>query len=288
MGAALSLLAKASADDVPLPIAPKSESTPTVVTWTKAEVVACIKAAKTGNLGVVVAAVEKHGPHICNKGSNAPLAWAAQEGHADIVQFLLRRGADVNRKTDNANTPLICSAWKGRTTATRLLLEAGADPDAVNNNTNSALIWAAAMGHPDDAALLLCYGADIAQTGKDNRSALHWACEKEHPEVVTLLRNHGADRLRKAPDQNDDTPETLASGHSGVARAMAAPLQPFSLFQRCFSYVLANRTELGPSYGPVMSTVTSQKYLDDCARQNATVVSVSTKPSRENTVGLRK
>ncbi|CAH6420141.1 Hypothetical protein UVM_LOCUS60 [uncultured virus] len=271
MGAALSLLAEASAVDVPLPIAPTNETT-LRFTWTKEEVDACIAAAKAGNLDVVAAAVEKHGPHIRDELWNAPLAWAAEEGHADIVQFLLRRGADVDLKNENGNTPLICSAWKGRTTVTRLLLEAGADPDAVNGNKNTALIWAAAKGHAQDAALLLCYGADIAHTGKDRQSALHRACEKEHTHVVTLLRNHGADRLRKSRDDDGYTPEDLASNPKGQAHvAMVAPLQPLSLFQRCFSYVLAHRTELGPSCGLVMSTVTSLKYLDDCARARTTI-----------------
>jgi ankyrin repeat protein len=49
---------------------------------------------------------------------------AAQNGHTEVVKFLLKKGADVNVKTtDNGITILWMASKRGQTEAVKLLLE---------------------------------------------------------------------------------------------------------------------------------------------------------------------
>jgi len=60
----------------------------------------------------------------------APLHWAADQGHVEIVNILLKFGADVDIKTNDNETPLHFAAWMGRPKVVKILLENGADVNA--------------------------------------------------------------------------------------------------------------------------------------------------------------
>ena len=62
-----------------------------------------------------------------------PLAMAALFGHTEIVDLLIRSGANVNAPTRDGNTPLHNAAFFGHAEAAELLLSSGADRDARNN-----------------------------------------------------------------------------------------------------------------------------------------------------------
>ena len=61
---------------------------------------------------------------------DTPLMLAAYHGHAELVQALAARGADVDLANDRGQTPLAGAAFKGDLAVARALLEAGADPAA--------------------------------------------------------------------------------------------------------------------------------------------------------------
>ncbi|KAL7920278.1 putative ankyrin repeat protein [Trichoderma austrokoningii] len=57
-----------------------------------------------------------------------PLSYAAENGHDDIAQFLLARGAEAQSGGSKGRTPLHWAALKGHSGVVRLLLAAGVDP----------------------------------------------------------------------------------------------------------------------------------------------------------------
>src|SRR5581483_2432582 len=79
-------------------------------------------------------------------GSTA-LMWAAQQGHADIVELLLNAGADVNKQNNNGDTALIFATDKGHTAIAELLLKARANINKQNQYDTTALMLAASHGH---------------------------------------------------------------------------------------------------------------------------------------------
>ncbi|KAG9391870.1 DHHC palmitoyltransferase [Carpediemonas membranifera] len=103
-----------------------------------------------------------------------PLARAAQQGHAAVVDFLLSDpvGAlHIEEKEANGLTPL------------HLAIQGD---------------------YPVTAGLLVTRGADINSRDAQGRTPLHWACEQGSPHLVRLLARHGADL--EATDARKRTP----------------------------------------------------------------------------------
>ena len=51
---------------------------------------------------------------------------AAQEGHVDIVKFLIERGASIQAETNTGDTALTYACSNGHTVITDILLQCGA------------------------------------------------------------------------------------------------------------------------------------------------------------------
>ena len=55
---------------------------------------------------------------------------AAYHGHADTVQMLIQRGADVDLRNQRNQSPVAGALFKGEDAVVHLLVAAGADLDA--------------------------------------------------------------------------------------------------------------------------------------------------------------
>lgn len=60
-------------------------------------------------------------------GCSKPLMEASQEGHIEVVKYLIRAGASVNAQTQTGDTALTYACENGHTDVASLLLEAGAE-----------------------------------------------------------------------------------------------------------------------------------------------------------------
>ncbi|KAL2680425.1 hypothetical protein Neosp_008026 [[Neocosmospora] mangrovei] len=166
---------------------------------------------------------EKHG-----KRYGSPLVAAAIWGHAHMIEFLLKRGADVDLLLqdgeygsalaaarnativqlliDNgANVNLMLEAGsygsalaaaRDKTTA-QLLVDRGADVNMIlkTGNCGSALVSAVAGCKKDMAEFLIDNGADVnlPLSHGEYGSALIAAADREHMDMAQLLIKHGAD-----------------------------------------------------------------------------------------------
>ncbi|WVT72891.1 ankyrin repeat domain-containing protein [Sinorhizobium chiapasense] len=63
---------------------------------------------------------------VANFYRMSPLHAAAEEGHAEIIAFLLTNKADIEAKERNGYTPLTQAGWRSHWPAAELLLKAGA------------------------------------------------------------------------------------------------------------------------------------------------------------------
>ena len=135
-------------------------------------------AARTGRIGAVRALLVR-GAHVHAKESRrgqTALIWAAAEGHADVVEELIKAGADFRTPLDSGFTPLLFAVRQGRSDAVKALLKAGADVNETSQVRASSklsleqkrsipagttpLLLAVFNGHFELAAELMDAGAD--------------------------------------------------------------------------------------------------------------------------------
>ena len=72
----------------------------------------------------------------------SPLLWAAERGHAQLVECLLDLGADIEDRADEGESPLMLAASHGQPETVRLLLKRGADPLYVTDKGFDSLLFA--------------------------------------------------------------------------------------------------------------------------------------------------
>ena len=155
---------------------------------------ALIAASREGHEEVVQALLDK-GADVNEKANNGTTALiaASQEGHKEVVQALLDKGADVNAKNNGGVPALIIAALTGHKEVVELLLDKGADVNVRNNVGVTALVLASREGHKDVVQALLDKGADVNARANNGTTALMAVASKSHKEVVQALLDKGAD-----------------------------------------------------------------------------------------------
>lgn len=85
----------------------------------------------------------------------AAVHWAADRGHAEILDLLLQNGADVNiADSEGSQTPLHYAISCGHTESVRILLKHGADPHIKDAETSSCFDIATESNDPSILRIL--------------------------------------------------------------------------------------------------------------------------------------
>lgn len=132
---------------------------------------------------------EQYGCIDCqtSRRDGTALFWACAKGYTELVQILVRKGANVNARTSYNSTPLIAAADRNRHQVMRLLLQHGADVDSQTTNGDTACHLAAYRGHVEAVRVLVEAGADLDLTNNRFRTPLDDAMRQGHEGVVPYL-----------------------------------------------------------------------------------------------------
>lgn len=134
------------------------------------------------------------------------ISLAAKWDRIEVVQFLLKRGADPNIIGENGDTPLMTAledfSSTGREAATRtqlasLLISRGADVNARDHRGGTPLLRAVRWDNPRAVQLLLDKKANPNQADEKGNLPLVEAVKKGAVGMTAALLNAGADPNRK-------------------------------------------------------------------------------------------
>uniref|UniRef100_A0A8C9T805 Poly [ADP-ribose] polymerase n=1 Tax=Scleropages formosus TaxID=113540 RepID=A0A8C9T805_SCLFO len=142
---------------------------------------------------------------------STPLHFAAGFGRRDVVEFLLRNGANVHARDDGGLISLHNACSFGHAEVVSLLLHRGADANSKDNWNYTPLHEAAIKGKIDVCIVLLQHGADPGVRNTDGRTPLDLA----EPSTKAVLTGE----YRK-----DDLLESARSGNEEKLMALLTPL----------------------------------------------------------------
>jgi ankyrin repeat protein len=123
---------------------------------------------------------------------NTPLHYAAEWKLDDAVQYLIHKGADVNKKNANGETPLFNAVKADSPTTVKLLVSKGANPDTRDLLGNTPLHYAVRWNALHAATQLLTDGCAIDSKNASGKTALSDAARSGAKAMVTLLLSKGA------------------------------------------------------------------------------------------------
>lgn len=149
-------------------------------------------AAFNGYLDSVKWLLERKGVDI-HTGNDYAVRQAAENGHHEVVQYLIERGANVHANDDEA---LLQAIENDHIEVVQLLVEHGANIQAKNSDNEDALQLAAKLDLSEILDYLLQNGADVH--AYDDR-ALHLAANYCSFDAIRILIKFGANIYSRYP-----------------------------------------------------------------------------------------
>ena len=121
------------------------------------------------------------------------LIYASENDMYQMVEILLKNGADPNiRDDDGGTTALMVASKSGHQQVVEILLNNRADPNIQNEDGTTALIEASENGHYQVVEILLKNGADPNIQAEDESTALILASIEGHSDIIEVLLRYNA------------------------------------------------------------------------------------------------
>jgi ankyrin repeat protein len=153
------------------------------------------EALRKGDVQAVKALVEKAPQAVAARDGDGmtPLHYAARGGNADLIEYLIAKGAKTELQNAQLKTPLHLAAVSDRKEAVAALLKRGAALEAKDDYLRTALILCAReRGQAATGRLLIETGANVNAVDKFGDTALDLAAWRGKREFVDLLLEKGA------------------------------------------------------------------------------------------------
>ena len=145
--------------------------------------------------------------------------WAVENGIGRVCQAIIGQGIDVNMEYPNGVSPVYVATMRGHANVVNILVKAGANLSArtTSHNNHVLMYVAASKGHKKVVQILIAAGACVDASVCQNTTPLYVASGFGHEDVVRQLLNAGGNANSKSTS-NQTTPLHIASlnGHAPV------------------------------------------------------------------------
>lgn len=152
-----------------------------------------------------------------NSDGEAPLYTAAETGHVEMVELLLKRNAGVNAEGGNCGRALIVASYEGHELIVKVLLENGANSNVKGEwHDYTAIEVASLKGHELVMRLLLNAGTNDNQRIRRDQ-ALVLASVGGYGQIVKLLLKKNANGGTEDIPYGEVLAGALEKGHEQIA-----------------------------------------------------------------------
>lgn len=150
-------------------------------------------ASEKGNINIVRRLLEEKTVDVNLADESSALIQASEEGHTDVVDYLLGHGADPNVTSCIGTTALMVACTAEKIDVVDRLLKAGADVHAEEVYGWTAIMSAACAGNLGLIDRLVIYGADCNFKNHDKETPLILAAGQNRVEAVQRFLGLGCD-----------------------------------------------------------------------------------------------
>ncbi|XP_046330941.2 ankyrin repeat domain-containing protein 17-like isoform X1 [Haliotis rufescens] len=148
------------------------------------------EACEGGDVSIVNYIISKGVVAINSRGKydRTPVMVAAEFGHTNVLELLVREGGDVNVRSSEGNTILHAACLGGHVKMVcHVLSTTRVNVNARGKKGRSPLMLAAWMGHQEVFELLVSAGSDVSLVDDGGNNILHVACRGGHADMVAYL-----------------------------------------------------------------------------------------------------
>lgn len=214
-------------------------------------------ACSSGMLSIVESIISHapNGSHLrdindMNDSGWTPLHVACYRGIADVFNYLIKKGANINSIDNIGRTALHIASYWGNDAIVMIMLgilsnhppsnhSSSTHPSATQHSTNissntidlngdTPLHLACHEGHTLVALMLLDSGSNVNAINKDGRTPLHMACSKNHGAIVEILLTKGANLF--AEDKIGMVPAQYITGDDASRAMMTYTTSKLTIF----------------------------------------------------------
>ncbi|XP_046915296.2 ada2a-containing complex component 3 [Dermatophagoides farinae] len=149
-----------------------------------------LESARNGDSEEVIELINSGAPFTTDWLGASPLHYAAQYGHVETVETLLRSGIAKDSRTKIDRTALHVASQEGFLETVNVLINFGCDVDSRDMLKMTPLHWAVQRGHRQIVELLLNSGADVKIINKFDKTPIDVAYSCGHDDYVPLLKSY--------------------------------------------------------------------------------------------------
>ncbi|KAK7466604.1 hypothetical protein BaRGS_00037327 [Batillaria attramentaria] len=216
-----------------------------------------LEAAKRGETDTVRALMSNGAPFTTDWLGTSPLHFAAQFGHQQTAEVLLRSGISRDARTKVDRTPLHVAAQEGHIDIVDLLLQNSADIDAKDMLKMTPLHWATEKGHVGIIDLLVRQGADLNCEDKFDRTPLDIAVTNGRTDIAQVLQLAQHTDIGNVGEGDTITIETSEPIITETVTTSAVKTEVSSDSEQSSTSVLATLAALAEATAPINSANTT-------------------------------